>query len=90
MLGAAFTDVHCPKQALFRTTTFAVLVGFGLVPAVHWGLLVPVHLRWVFLDNLCYMFLSYVLGFVFYATRFPEVHPRVCSLSTPSLINNHL
>jgi predicted membrane channel-forming protein YqfA (hemolysin III family) len=73
MLGAALTDVNCPKQSLVRTTTFAVLVGAGLIPAVHWCLLVPSHVRWMFLDNLLMMFLSYGLGFTFWATRFPEV-----------------
>lgn len=60
MIGAAFTDVNCPKQSAFRTNTFALLVGFGLVPAVHWCFLVPAHVRWMFIDNLCAMFLRLV------------------------------
>lgn len=60
MIGAAFTDVNCPKQSAFRTNTFALLVGFGLVPAVHWCFLVPAHVRWMFIDNLCAMFLRSV------------------------------
>lgn len=60
IVGAAFTDVNCPKQSSFRTTTFALLVGFGLVPAVHWCWLVPAHVRWMFLDNLAAMFLRCV------------------------------
>uniref|UniRef100_I2CP54 Uncharacterized protein n=1 Tax=Nannochloropsis gaditana (strain CCMP526) TaxID=1093141 RepID=I2CP54_NANGC len=70
--GAAFTDTHCPRQSLFRTLTFAFLVGFGLVPSLHWCLLVPAHIRSIFLDNLLGMFLAYGVGFFFWSSRFPE------------------
>lgn len=89
IVGAAFTDVNCPKQSSFRTTTFALLVGFGLVPAAHWCFLVPVHVRGMFLDNLMAMFLSYGLGFTFWATRFPEVRFSVqCGGLVANLIHN--
>ncbi|GAB5033286.1 progestin and adipoq receptor family member iiia [Nannochloropsis oceanica] len=70
--GAALTDTHCPRQSLVRTGTFALLVTFGLVPSLHWCMLVPAHVRAIFLDNLIGMFSSYSLGFCLWASRFPE------------------
>jgi adiponectin receptor len=70
--GAALTDTHCPRQSLVRTVTFALLVTFGLVPSLHWCLLVPPQVRAIFLDNLIGMFISYGVGFGFWFSRFPE------------------
>ena len=63
-------------QERARTALYALCVLFGGVPVIEWylveGVLLPPHIRWLWLRACAAMFGFYGLGLVFFVTRFPE------------------
>jgi len=66
---------NCLKAERHHTLKVGIFVGavvFGLVPAVHWFLLVPREVAGIFMVPLGMMFFYYGLGFCFWKYKIPE------------------
>jgi adiponectin receptor len=85
MLLSVFTqqlytdDFYLPKKRAFRAFLIGLIVAFTIIPIIHAGMLLSFDSWQYFIVTLTItsMYVSYLLGGIIYACRFPEYYIKI-------------